>query len=189
MQAIQFLTKTGHKCDDWRQEFILLSDVLGISMLVDAINNRKTNGVTETTVLGPFHVQDSPKMQMGENICLDGKGEPLVVHGRVKDINGVPIENACLDVWQANDDGFYDVQQKGIQPDFNLRGIFHTGETGDYWFTGVKPKYYGIPEDGPVGQMLEKLGRDPNRPAHLHFIVSAAGFRDITTHIFVPDDP
>ncbi|MEH6405260.1 MAG: dioxygenase, partial [Sneathiella sp.] len=189
MQAIKFLTDTGHKCDDWRQEFILLSDVLGVSMLVDAINNRKTDGATETTVLGPFHLEDSPEMEMGSNICLDGKGEPLVVHGRVKNVDGLPIENARLDVWQANDDGFYDVQQKGIQPDFNLRGVFQTASSGEYWFSGVKPKYYGIPDDGPVGAMLDKLGRDPNRPAHLHFIVSADGFEDITTHIFVPDDP
>lgn len=188
-QAIQFLTRTGHKCDDWRQEFILLSDVLGVSMLVDAINNRKPGGATESTVLGPFHIPDAPPMENGADICLDGKGEPLVVHGRVTDIDGAPIEGARLDVWQANDEGFYDVQQKGIQPDFNLRGIFLSQSDGSYWFRGVKPQHYAIPSDGPVGEMLEKLGRHPHRPAHLHYIVGADGFQPVTTHIFVPDDP
>ncbi len=188
-QAIQFLTKTGHMSDDWRQEFILLSDVLGVSMLVDAINNRKPSGATETTVLGPFHVGNTPVMKNGANICLDGKGEPLVVHGKVRSVEGAPIEGARLDVWQANDEGFYDVQQKGIQPDFNLRGMFHSQEDGGYWFRTVKPRHYSIPDDGPVGALLEKLGRHPNRPAHLHYIVGADGYDEITTHIFVPDDP
>lgn len=188
-QAIQFLTKTGHKSDDWRQEFILLSDVLGVSMLVDAINNRKPSGATETTVLGPFHIDNTPIMENGANICLDGKGEPLVVHGKVQSVDGTPIEGARLDVWQANDDGFYDVQQKGIQPDFNLRGMFHSQKDGGYWFRAVKPRHYSIPDDGPVGALLKKLGRHPNRPAHLHYIVGADGYEEITTHIFVPDDP
>ena len=188
-QAIQFLTKTGHMSDDWRQEFILLSDVLGVSMLVDAINNRKPNGATETTVLGPFHVDNTPVMENGADICLDGKGEPLVVHGKVRSVDGAPIEGASLDVWQANDEGFYDVQQKGIQPDFNLRGLFHSEKDGGYWFRGVKPKHYSIPDGGPVGAMLDSLGRHPNRPAHLHYIVGAEGYEEITTHIFVPDDP
>ncbi len=189
MQAIQFLTKTGHMCDDWRQEFILLSDVLGVSMLVDAINNRKPGGATETTVLGPFHLGDVPVLANGADICLDGKGEPLVVHGKVRTVDGAPIEGAKLDVWQANAEGFYDVQQKGIQPDFNLRGVFHSEKDGGYWFRAVKPQHYSVPVDGPVGAMLVDLGRHPNRPAHLHYIVGAEGYEEITTHIFVPDDP
>ena len=121
--AIQFLTKTGHTCTDWRQEFILLSDILGVSMLVDAINSRRPTGATENTVLGPFHVADAPVLANGTNICLDQKGEPMVVRGRVTDVvTGKPLAGVKLDVWQANDEGFYDVQQKGIQPDFNLRG-------------------------------------------------------------------
>ncbi len=188
-RAIQFLTKTGHMCDDWRQEFILLSDVLGVSMLVDAINNRKSNGATETTVLGPFHVADAPPMENGANICLDGKGEPLIVHGKVTSLDSTPIAGARLDVWQANDEGFYDVQQKGIQPDSNLRGIFLSQADGSYWFRAVKPRHYAIPTDGTVGAVLEKLGRHPHRPAHLHYIVDADGHEAITTHIFVPDDP
>lgn len=189
MQAIQFLTRTGHMCDDWRQEYILLSDVLGVSMLVDAINSRRPTGATENTVLGPFHIGGAPEYPMGSNICLDGKGEDLVVRGRVLDVDGNPVEGAKIDVWQANDEGFYDVQQKGIQPDFNLRGVFRTGPDGIYWFKAVRPRHYSIPTDGTVGQLLEDLGRHPFRPAHLHYIISADGFEEITTHIFDPDDP
>ena len=188
LQAIQFLTATGHKCDDWRQEFILLSDVLGVSMLVDAINNRKPSGASESTVLGPFHVDGAPELAMGADICLDQKGEPMLVRGRILDTEGQPIAAAKIDVWQANDEGFYDVQQQGIQPEFNLRGVFRTGSNGAYWFRGVKPKYYPIPADGPVGQMLQALGRHPYRPAHLHYIITANGFAPLTTHIFDPDD-
>ncbi|MEM8811791.1 MAG: intradiol ring-cleavage dioxygenase [Pseudomonadota bacterium] len=187
-KAIQFLTATGHKCDDWRQEFILLSDVLGVSMLVDAVNSRRPNGASENTVLGPFHVGDAPEYEMGHNICLDQKGEDLFVFGSVKDIDGNPLEGVKIDVWQANDEGFYDVQQKGIQPDFNLRGVFRTGTDGKYWFQAVKPKFYPIPDDGPVGDMLKRLGRHPFRPAHLHYIVSKDGYDELTTHIFDPDD-
>ena len=188
-EAIQFLTGVGHMCNDWRQEFILLSDVLGVSMLVDAINNRKPSGASESTVLGPFHVEDAPELPMGADICLDQKGEPMLVRGRILDTQGNPINAAKIDVWQANDEGFYDVQQKGLQPDFNLRGVFRTGADGTYHFKGVKPKFYPIPDDGPVGKMLAKLGRHPYRPAHLHYILEADGFETLVTHIFDPDDP
>lgn len=189
MQAIMFLTKTGHKCDDWRQEFILLSDVLGVSMLVDAINSRRPAGASENTVLGPFHVADAPEYPMGTNICLDAKGEDMVVRGRILDVDGNPVGGAKIDVWQANDEGFYDVQQQGIQPDFNLRGVFRTDADGAYWFKAVRPKFYPIPADGPVGQMLDALGRHPYRPAHLHYIITKDGYDEVTTHIFDPDDP
>ena len=188
-RAIMFLTQTGQMCNEWRQEFILLSDVLGVSMLVDAINNRKPSGASESTVLGPFHVADAPEMPMGSNICLDQKGEPMLVHGRILDTDGNPVAGAKIDVWQANDEGFYDVQQKGIQPDFNLRGVFRTGSDGAYHFRGVKPKFYPIPDDGPVGKMLGNLGRHPYRPAHLHYIIEAPGYARLVTHIFDPDDP
>ena len=188
-RAIMFLTDTGHMCNEWRQEFILLSDVLGVSMLVDAINNRKPSGASESTVLGPFHVEGAPELPLGSNICLDQKGEPMLVRGRILDTGGQPIAGAKIDVWQANDEGFYDVQQKGIQPDFNLRGVFRSNEKGEYWFRGVKPKYYPIPDDGPVGKLLASLGRHPYRPAHLHYIIGAEGFETLTTHIFDPDDP
>ncbi|WP_299043240.1 intradiol ring-cleavage dioxygenase [uncultured Tateyamaria sp.] len=188
-KAIMFLTETGHMCTDWRQEFILLSDTLGVSMLVDAINNRKPSGASESTVLGPFHLPDAPEMAMGDNICRDGKGDPMLVKGRILDTDGTPIDQTKIDVWQANDEGFYDVQQKGIQPDFNLRGVFRTGADGHYHFKGVKPKYYPIPDDGPVGKLMGALGRHPYRPAHLHYIIEADGFETLTTHIFDPDDP
>ena len=188
-QAIMFLTRTGQMCTDWRQEFILLSDILGVSMLVDAINNRKPAGASESTVLGPFHIADAPELPMGANICLDRKGEDMVIAGRILDTDGNPIGGAVLDVWQANDEGFYDVQQKDIQPDFNLRGVFRTGPDGRYWFRAVKPRFYPIPDDGPVGKLLSALGREPYRPAHLHFILKAGGFATLTTHIFDPDDP
>jgi hydroxyquinol 1,2-dioxygenase len=188
-RAIMFLTETGHTCTDWRQEFILLSDVLGVSMLVDAINNRKPSGASESTVLGPFHVADAPELPMGADICLDQKGDPMLVHGRILDTQGNPIAGAKIDVWQANDEGFYDVQQKGLQPDFNLRGVFRTGPDGRYHFRGVKPKFYPIPDDGPVGKLLGALGRHPYRPAHLHFIIEAEGHAKLVTHIFDPDDP
>ena len=159
--AIQFLTRTGQLCNEWRQEYILLSDVLGVSMLVDAINNRKPSGASESTVLGPFHVAGAPELPMGANICLDHKGEDMFIHGRILDTAGKPIGGAVIDVWQANDEGFYDVQQKGIQPDYNLRGKFRTGPDGRYWFRAVKPKFYPIPDDGTVGKLLGQLGRHP----------------------------
>ena len=188
MEAITFLTRTGQLCNEWRQEFILLSDVLGVSMLVDAINNRKPTGASQSTVLGPFYVANAPELPMGANICLDGKGEDMVIHGRILDTEGSPVANALLDVWQANDEGFYDVQQKGIQPDFNLRGVFRTGADGHYWFRAAKPRFYPIPNDGTVGTLLQTLGRHPHRPAHLHFILKADGFNTLTTHIFDKDD-
>jgi len=153
LAAIKFLTDTGHKCTDWRQEFILLSDTLGVSMLVDAINNRKPNGATENTILGPFYIPDAPHYPAGGNISLDHKGEPLVVRGKVADAQGRPIAGAKIDVWQANDDGFYDVQQKGVQPDMNLRGLFTADAEGAYWFRSAKPRYYPIPDDGPASFM------------------------------------
>ena len=187
MEAIRFLTATGHKCTDWRQEFILLSDVLGVSMLVDAINHQRPEGSTENTVLGPFHVSNAPRYPNGANISLDGKGEPLLVSGRVVDTEGRPIAGATLDVWQANEDGFYDVQQPDVQPAMNLRGIFTTDADGRFWFRSAKPRYYPIPDDGPVGTLLAALGRHPFRAAHLHFIIEADGYDRVVTHIFTPD--
>lgn len=187
MAGIQFLTATGQMCSDWRQEFILLSDVLGVSMLVDALNHGRPEGSTENTVLGPFYVPGAPHYENGANICLDGKGEPLLVRGRVTDNEGRPVAGALVDVWSTNDDGFYDVQQAGVQPDHNLRGVFTTDADGGYAFWTARPRYYPIPDDGTVGKLLAALGRHPNRAAHLHFIVSAPGFDTVVTHIFTPD--
>ena len=183
--AIDFLTRTGQKCDDERQEFILLSDVLGISMLVETINNRATGNETESTVLGPFHVVQSPPRELGESIDFVGTGPPCVVRGHVRDSRGVPIPGATLDVWQANDQGFYDVQQPGTQPRANGRGLFTTDADGAYWFRTIVPSHYPIPVDGPAGDLLTATRRHPYRPAHIHFIVSAPGHRTLTTHIFV----
>jgi catechol 1,2-dioxygenase len=189
MMAIQFLTKTGQMCDDRRQEWILMSDTLGVSMLVDAINHRKPSGATQTTVLGPFHVEGAPVKSMGDNVNLDGKGPPLVMSGRVLDRQGKPVQGAALDVWQANEEGFYDVQQPGIQADMNLRGIFTTGSDGAFSFRTARPRYYPVPTDGPVGQLLEALGRHPYRPAHIHFLITAPGYEPLVTHLFVRSDP
>lgn len=189
LTAIKFLTETGHMSSDWRQEYILLSDTLGVTMLLDAINHSHGDGATENTILGPFYVENPPHRQNGDDICLDGKGEPLVVRGRVIDPEGKPIAGATVDAWQTNDDGFYDVQQKGLQPDMNLRGIFTTDEGGRYNFRSVKPRYYPIPFDGPVGQLLGAMHRGPNRAAHIHFIVKAKGYETVITHVFPPDCP
>jgi catechol 1,2-dioxygenase len=186
--AIDFLTRTGQICSAERQEFILLSDVLGLSMLVDAINNRRPAGATESTVFGPFHVAEAPILEMGSNICLDGKGESCLFEGRVLDLDGHPVERACIDVWSDNADGFYDVQQPDIQPKWNNRGRFITSDDGRYSFRGIRPTSYPIPDDGPVGALLERLGRHPYRPAHMHFLVTAPGYQDLITHTFVVGD-
>ncbi|WP_105373369.1 dioxygenase [Neorhizobium huautlense] len=186
--AVRFLTDTGRLCTPERQEFILLSDTLGVSMLVDAINNRRQMGATENTVLGPFYVPGAPRRAMGDRITLDGKGESCVFEGTVVDLEGQAIEGAIIDVWSDNAEGFYDVQQPDIQPKWNNRGSFVTGADGGYSFIGIKPVSYPIPDDGPVGQMLKHLGRHPFRPAHMHYIVSANGFQKVVTHTFVGDD-
>ena len=189
MQAIEFLTATGQMCDDKRQEWILASDTLGVSMLVETINNRASKGQTEATVLGPFHVDGAATMETGASICQEDAGEACFVEGYVKDIDGNPIANAVLDVWQTNAHGFYDVQQPDEQPEMNMRGKFKTNANGYYAFSTVKPVSYPVPTDGPVGKMLNGMGRHPYRPAHIHFIVAAEGFDTITTHIFVEGDP
>ncbi|MFO1121974.1 MAG: intradiol ring-cleavage dioxygenase [Hyphomicrobiales bacterium] len=189
MYGINFLTRTGQMCNDWRQEYILLSDVLGVSMLVETLNHEKMSGETESTVLGPFYIPNAPRYENGANICLDGKGEPVWVHGRVTNVRGRPIAGATLEVWQANEDGYYDVQQKGIQPDMNLRGIFTSDKDGRFSFRSAYPRFYPIPHDGPVGDLLTALDRNPNRPAHLHFMVTAPGYEKLITHIFTPDCP
>jgi hydroxyquinol 1,2-dioxygenase len=188
-RAIGFLTATGQKCDDERQEFILLSDVLGASMLVESINHAAPPGATESTVLGPFHVVTSPRRELGDSIDLMGTGPPCVVRGRVLSADGALLPGAQLDVWQANDQGFYDVQQPGVQPRGNGRGLFTADWDGAFWFRTVVPSHYPIPTDGPVGALLNATSRHPYRPAHIHFIVTAPGHLPLTTHMFVAGSP
>lgn len=186
-RAIGFLTATGQKCDNTRQEYILLSDVLGVSMLIETINGQAEG--TESTVLGPFHVLASPERQNGDSTDLMGRAEPCVITGRVLDPGGTPLANAAVDVWQCTEEGFYDVQQPDVQPRGNGRGLFRTDHEGRFWFRTVVPSFYPIPVDGPVGQLLDASARHPFRPAHVHFIVEAPGHRSLTTHIFVADSP
>jgi hydroxyquinol 1,2-dioxygenase len=181
--AIATLTATGDITDEHRQEFILWSDALGLSMLVDAMANLRPAGATESTVLGPFYVPGSPPREHGESIAAEPAGTPTWVHGHVRDLDGEPIAGAELDVWQNGDDRLYAVQ-KPEGPEDHLRGRFRTREDGSYAFLAVRPVPYPIPDDGPVGRMLAATARHPWRPAHIHFIVTAAGYRPLTTHVF-----
>jgi hydroxyquinol 1,2-dioxygenase len=177
------LTATGHITDDRRQEFILWSDSLGLSMLVDALANPLPAGATESTVLGPFYVPGSPAREYGENMEEEPAGTPAWVHGRVLSVDGTPIAGAELDVWQNGDDQLYAVQRPEA-PEDHLRGRYTTREDGSYAFLAVRPVPYPIPYDGPVGKMLDVTGRHPWRPAHIHMIVRAPGYKSVTTHIF-----
>jgi hydroxyquinol 1,2-dioxygenase len=187
LKGIQFLTATGQKCDDKRQEFILLSDTLGVSMLVDAINHRKPSGATESTVLGPFHVSGAPELPNGSNIAEGVPGEPTYFSGCVLSTNGKPIAGATLDLWSTDGEGAYDVQL-GDGNTLRARGKIKTDGEGRYAFWTIKPVGYPIPTDGPVGKMLLNMGRHPYRPAHTHMIVTAAGHEPVTTHLFVEGD-
>jgi len=187
-QGIEFLTRTGHMCDDKRQEFILLSDTLGVSMLVDAINHGATDGVTDTTVLGPFFVQAAPEKKLGDDISGGMEGDPMIVTGSVSTPDGKPIANATIDVWHSDDDGYYDVQQLDKIGDLAMRARFHADTEGRFRFWSIKPAAYPIPHDGPVGDMLTAQGRHPWRPAHVHFMISAPGFEQLVTHVFVAGD-
>jgi catechol 1,2-dioxygenase len=187
--AISFLTRTGQVSSGTRQEFVLLSDVLGLSMLVDAIANRAPAAATASTVLGPFHLVDSPPRQLGASIALASGGDPALVTGRVLGADASPLAGALIDVWQADAQGFYDVQRPGEVPERNLRGLFTADDEGRFWFRSIVPAAYPIPDDGPVGTLLNATGRHPWRPAHIHFIVKAAGHMPLTTHIFVAGSP
>jgi protocatechuate 3,4-dioxygenase beta subunit len=186
--GIQFLTATGRKCDEVRQEFILLSDTLGVSMLVDALANRDASGGTESTVLGPFFTTDAPDVPAGAAIAAPGLGVPLHVTGSVSDTGGRPIAGATIEVWEVDGDGFYDVQYAD-RKDPNCRGRVHTDADGRFAFDATVPVSYSIPGDGPVGEMLAQLGRHTMRPAHVHFMLAAPGFRKLTTAIYVDGDP
>src|SRR5258708_7186294 len=166
---------------------MLLSDITGVTMLVDANNHRSLDGATESTIFGPFYREGAPELPIGATMSQDGRGEPVVVTGRVLSTNGKPIPDALLDVWETDENGLYE-QQDPEQPDMNLRGKFRTDSEGYYYFKGIKPVSYSIPDDGPVGQLLRSLGRHPFRPAHIHLLISAKGFVPVATHLFVKGD-
>ncbi len=188
-KGIQFLTAVGHKCDDVRQEFILLSDTLGVSTLVDAINHDRGGIGTENAVLGPFYLSGAPKLPMGANIAKKENPNAVMalVQGRVLDDKGQAIAGAVVDVWQASFQGAYHMQDDNI-PEFNLCAQFTTGDDGKYWFVTEQPASYPVPDDGPVARMLEACGRHLYRPGHIHFIVSAPGYDRLTTQIFTKGD-
>lgn len=189
MAGIQFLTATGHKCDEVRQEFILLSDTLGLSMLLVAMHDGAKQGATEASVLGPFHTHDAPPMENGADITNGAPGEPLLVTGQVLSADGVPLAHAMVDVWQADAEGLYDVQRGELQSERRARGLVATDAQGHFSFWTVLPEAYPVPTDGPVGQMLLNTGRHPWRPAHIHFLVTADGYQPLVTHIFRQGDP
>jgi hydroxyquinol 1,2-dioxygenase len=187
-RGIRFLTDTGQKCSDVRQEFILLSDVLGLSMLTIAMNHAKPPGATEATVFGPFYVPDAPACAEGEDISRGAPGAPLDVDVRVLSEDGRPVADARVDVWQADDDGFYDVQVEALGSERRARATLRTDAEGRLRFRTVVPVAYPIPTDGPVGELLGASGRHPWRPAHIHFMIEAAGHQKLVTHLFLDGD-
>jgi hydroxyquinol 1,2-dioxygenase len=187
-EGIKFLTAVGKKCDDKRQEFILLSDVLGLSMMIVALNHKTVPGATEATVLGPFFAHGAKEYGYDGDLregCTV-KGEDVYVSGRITSLDGKPVANAVLDIWQAKADGIYDVQTGG---EFELRGRVKANAKGEYAFKSYKPKFYSVPVDGPVGDLIRSTGNHHMRPAHMHAIVSAPGFQQVITHVFVEGDP
>lgn len=188
-EGVAFLTRTGQTCTDTRQEFILLSDTLGASMLVDAINHPLPGGATETTVLGPFYVAGPPEHALGDDISGGRAGEPLIVEGTVRHPDGTPVAGAWVDTWHSDAEGFYDVQLGDGVPELNLRARFRTDGQRRFWFRSIVPAFYPIPHDGPVGAMLAAQGRHPFRPAHVHFMIGATGCETLVTHVFLAGDP
>jgi hydroxyquinol 1,2-dioxygenase len=185
--AVDFITRTGKTCDEKRQEVILLSDILGISMLVDAINNRLDSAATPTTVEGPFHIPNAPEITDGGNMAENAPGVPTFVVGYVRDLAGQPIANASLDLWQTDGDGLYESQKGSEEP--WMRGLYHSQADGSFVVRTVAPIPYTIPMDGPVGGLVSRTNISHMRPAHIHFAVGAAGYRNVVTHLFVRDDP
>jgi protocatechuate 3,4-dioxygenase beta subunit len=186
--GIEFLTRTGQISDNKRQEMILLSDNLGISALVNMVSAGVAEGATESTVIGPFYVPDSPERQWGESVLLrDGEDIPLLIHGRVLDCDGKPVPEAMIEIWQTDSNGMYDIQDRS-QPEDNLRGWYRAKPDGAFLLKTIRPTSYPIPTDGPVGVLLRATERHPYRPAHVHAIVSAPGFRKLTTHLFDAED-
>jgi hydroxyquinol 1,2-dioxygenase len=185
--AIDFLTRTGHTCDGRRQEFILLSDVMGVSMLVDAVNHRMPEGTTETTVLGPFYLGEHQTMPHASDIAVGVEGTRLYAEGTVRNPAGQSIAGAVVDIWHSDEDGLYDAQKPAPEP--SLRARFITNLSGHFAFKSIVPTSYPIPADGPVGELLAATKRHPMRPAHVHFHISAPGYETLVTHVFVASDP
>jgi hydroxyquinol 1,2-dioxygenase len=188
LAGIRFLTETGQISDERRQEFILLSDVLGVSMLVIGLNDRAAEGGTDSTVFGPFFVEGAPRYENGDDLANGAPGTPCLVSGRVLSTSGEPVAGARVDVWQADEEGMYDVQY-GDGTDAQARGHLFSGDDGRFWFRTVRPSAYSIPTDGPVGRLLAAAHRKTVRPAHIHFRVQAAGYETLTTHVFAAGDP
>jgi hydroxyquinol 1,2-dioxygenase len=186
-RGIDFLTRVGHKTDDQRQEFILLSDTLGLSMLTVAMNNDKPAGCTESTVFGPFYVEGAPNFDLGEDVAQGAAGVPCQVRGTVRGLDGEPVPGAEIHVWQADAEGKYDVQREGL-PGPQARGVLHANGRGEYHFKSILAEAYPIPDDGPVGDMLRATKRHPWRPAHLHFMIKAPGYETLITHVFRDGD-
>lgn len=185
--AIDFLTRSGQISDERRQEFVLLSDVLGLSMLVIGLNHPSDDGATESTVLGPFFVEGSPGFQNGDDIAAGAPGQPCFISGTVRSVDGTPVPRALIEIWQADEDGFYDVQRKEVET-ARGRGHLRCAEDGRFWFWSVVPEPYPIPDDGPVGELLTAAGRGPWRPAHVHFMIREPGFHSLITHVFAAGD-
>jgi hydroxyquinol 1,2-dioxygenase len=185
-EAVGFLTRTGHMCDDRRQEFVLLSDVLGLSMLTVAVNEVVDPAATQSTVFGPFFVENSPEIPLGGDLAAGAAGQPCWVEGTVRGVGGEPVAGARIDVWEADGDGLYDVQYDGART--ANRGHLFTDASGCFRFWSVRPVAYPIPSDGPVGRLLAAAGRGAMRPAHIHFMIRAAGYHKLTTHVFVAGD-
>ncbi|WP_223215951.1 dioxygenase [Rhizobium herbae] len=188
-RTMEFLTDVGHASDGRRQEWVLLSDLLGVTALIEEINTRRPRSATPNTVRGPFYRADAPRLPLGANISLDGSGPVLWVTGTVRDLDGNPVAGATVETWQANPDGFYENQQPDQQPEFNLRGVFTTDAKGAFRYRTVRPGGYAVPADGPVGRLLGSLGFPLRRPAHLHFLIKADGFETISTHVYDGSDP
>jgi hydroxyquinol 1,2-dioxygenase len=185
--GVEFLTAVGHITDDKRQEFILLSDTLGLSMLVTAQNNARPPGCTEATVFGPFFVQGAPEYKNGADISNGAKGAPCFVTGQIRTLEGEPIAGVSIDVWQSDEEGFYDVQTPG-EHKHRARGRLRSEKDGRFYFRSILAEAYPIPHDGPVGRMLAAVGRHPWRPAHLHFMLQAPSYQTLVTHVFRDGD-
>lgn len=187
--TLDFLTEVGHMSDHRRQEWVLLADVLGVSTLVEDMAHRRPPGATPNTLPGPFYRADVPETGNGANLSLDGRGAPLAVTGQVTALDGSALGGALVEVWHANGEGLYENQEPDRQPEFNLRGRMRADDTGRFAFRTIKPRGYRLPEDGPVGRLMNGLGLRLERPAHLHFRITAPGHEVLTTHVFDRDDP